>query len=293
MQFGTVDMDRGLRGHLALGMLTVGLLLRAGSLPQKQDLNMSADELVRETVANELSAASAPGHYMFRLRKESAEGSRTMEMIETKKYLIGRLIRINGKPLTAKQRKKEDERLEKLLSNHSQLLEEQKKQREDELYAREIVSALPQAFFYEYAATEKIGKGDECIRLKFHPNPDFVPASRKLQVLTGMEGTMIIDAAAKRLVEVKAYLFRDVNLGWGILAHLYKGGHFLMQQRSVGAGRWDLATLSLHFTGRILVFKRLNMNSVRTTSNFRRMPDNLTLVEGLSILKRQDRMKAN
>jgi hypothetical protein len=249
----------------------------------------SPAELVRKTVANELAAADAPGHYMYRMTKETPSCSQTRQMVETRDWLIGRLILIDGRPLPPWQEQKEAERLRKLLTNHSSLRALQKHEHQDEGRVRRMMRALPDAFIYDYAGSEK----DECCggqlaRLKFRPNPAFRPSSREVCVYQGMEGTMLVDSGLGRIVRVEAQLIRDVKFGYGILGRLYRGGTFLLEQRDVGSGRWAITKLGLHFSGRILLFKSFRIDSVGTSTDFRRMPDNLTLEQGLATLLNLD-----
>ncbi len=144
--------------------------------------------------------------------------------------------------------------------------------------------ALPDASEYTYAGTEVDDAGRSRVRLTFRPRSAYDPPSRELAVLTGMEGTMLIDATARRLVRVDATLIRDVNFGWGILGRLYRGGHFLLEQRDVGAGRWAITTLQLDFRGRALLLKSITIASLSRATDFRRMPDDLTLEQGLARL---------
>jgi hypothetical protein len=66
-----------------------------------------------------------------------------------------------------------------------------------------------------------------------------------------------------------------------------------MEEAPIDTGRWAIKTVTLHFTGKILIFKDLKIDSTITTSGFRRMRDDLTLVQGLELLKRQDQMRSN
>ncbi|MFZ3266185.1 MAG: hypothetical protein WA172_19420 [Terriglobales bacterium] len=113
---------------------------------------------------------------------------------------------------------------------------------------------------------------------------NFDPPSRELRVLQGMAGTMLVDARLDRLVRVEAQLVRDVEFGWRILGRLYRGGTFRLEQQDVGSGRWEITILALHFTGKILLFKSIDIDSVRKAADFRRMPDTLTLEQGLALL---------
>ena len=130
------------------------------------------------------------------------------------------------------------------------------------------------------------------MRLKFHPDPDYDPPSRTEQVLTGMQGTILIDAQKDRIAEIDGTLFKDVSFGWGILGHLDKGGHFLVTQGDVGDNSWAITHMSLSFTGKVLLFKGLNIKSDEVYSDFRSVPSGLTFAQGLDLLKKQETMLA-
>jgi hypothetical protein len=83
-------------------------------------------------------------------------------------------------------------------------------------------------------------------------------------------------------------LFREVGFGWGILGHLDKGGHFLIEQRDVGDGAWDISHMSLSFTGKILLFKSIAIKSDEVFSDFRRVPDDTTFAQGVKILEAEE-----
>src|ERR1700690_1210259 len=127
-----------------------------------------------------------------------------------------------------------------------------------------IVKALPDAFFYGYDGAmhgaADLGKdGGRLVRLKFRPNPAYEPPSRVEQVLAGMQGFVLIDPVSRRIARIDGTLFKEVGFGWGILGHLDKGGHFLVEQRDVGDGSWDISRMTLSFTGRILFFKGITI----------------------------------
>lgn len=267
------------------------LLLTATATAQTQLSTVAINDLIRQSVANELAAANSGGHYMYRLRKQTPRGSQTQDMVETRDWLIGRLTLKDGRPLPSSQRQQEDKRLRRLLTDQARLEQFQKEQHHDEARVHRIMRALPDAFLYEYEGTNDSG-GGELVRLTFRPNPAFQPPSRELRVLQGMEGTMLIDGKAKRLARVEAKLVRDVDFGWGILGRLHRGGSFLLEQQDVGSGRWAIATLALRFSGKLLLLKSINIDSVTKASDFRRMPDDLTLEQGLDLLLKQDQMNS-
>lgn len=260
------------------------LLLAFQAAAQTQPANVPAAELVRETVAHELAAANASGHYSYRIDKHTPDGSETHDMVETRKWLIGRLVLKNGQPLPPAQRQKEDERLRDLLTDPASLEKFQNESHKDEARVRQMIKLLPEAFLFQYDGTETNASNRELIRLKFRPHANLTARSLELRVLQGMEGTMLIDPMDERLARVEAVLFRDVDFGWGIFGRIRRGGSFLLEQQGVGSDRWAITTLSMHFSSRIVLFVNTHTDSVSKESNFQRMSNNLTLQQGLELL---------
>ena len=266
-------------------MAFVSLLLVASQpASQAQPPSVPAIELVRQTVAHELAAANASGHYRYRIDEQTPHGSETRDMVETRNWLIGRLVLKNGKPLAPAQRQEEDERLRDLLTDPEHLERFQIQAHKDEARVRRMIKSLPEAFLFQYDGTEKNGSGRELIRLKFSPNANLTTRSLELRVLQGMEGAMLIDPVDERLVRVEAELFRDVDFGWGIFGRIHSGGSFLLEQQGVGSDRWAITTLSMHYTSRIVLFVNTRTDTVSKTSNFHRMSNDLTLQQGLKLL---------
>ncbi len=273
-------------GVLASALVLLALVIGA----RPQELPPSANELVRHIVTNELKPD--PAHFMYRATRERADGgTETKQMVETRDGIFARFIAINGKPLTQAQRDKEDKRLQRLINDSGALASKRKEQKDDEARIRRMVGALPDAFTYEYAATEH-GLRGELVTLKFSPNPQYDPPNREVQVYTGMEGTMVIDIAAGRIARIDGTLFRDVNFGWGILGKLDKGGKFIVEQGEVVAGHWEPTRMVLNFTGKVLIFKSLKIKSIDTTTDYRRVPDDLTVAQALNMLKKAEGMVA-
>ena len=275
----------------ALAITLVALAAFGSAALPAQEPAESPVELVRETVKKENSASNSSAKLMFLDRKQTPHGSQTKLMVETNQATAGLLVSVNGKPLTSEQRQGEAARLTALANNPDELKRKQKAEREDARRTARIVNALPDAFLYESDGTELatagIGKpGDELVRLKFRPNPNYVPPTRTEQVLSGMQGYVLIDANRHRIAKIDGTLFKDVGFGWGILGRLDKGGRFLVEQGWVSNGDWELTHMNLSFTGKELLFKTINIKSDEVISDFRQVPSNLTFAQGVQLLKK-------
>jgi hypothetical protein len=258
---------------------------------EAQPRQTSPNNLVRETVAQEIAAANQTSHpHRFRSRRQTPKGSQTRLYIETKDAMAGMLIAINDQPLSAQQQQSEMDHLNWLAGNPEQLRKKRAREKEDADRTMRIVRALPDAFHYKYAGTDVcspvLGKpGDELVKLEFTPNPAYSPPTKVEQVLEGMKGYLLIDITAHRIAMIDGTLFRDVSFGWGIIGHLDKGGHFRVQQADVGEGSWEITAMSLKMMGKILLFKGFSMISEETFTDFRPVPEDLTFVKAVDMLK--------
>ena len=273
--------------------IALGVVIGCGAIAaQPGGPQTPPQQLVRQAVDNELKNNNQTAKFMFHDYKETGRGSQTKLMVETTEAMAGMLLAIDGKPLTAEQRTDEEARLSRLASNRDELRKKQKTEKEDAERTMRMVRALPDAFLYERDGTET-GKeglgapGDELVRLKFRPNPAYDPPSRTEQVLAGMQGYILIDENKLRIAKIDGTLVKDVAFGWGILGHLDKGGHFLVEQAEAGAGDWEISRMNLAFTGRILLFKGLNIKSNEVFTDFHAVASDLTFAQGVELLKKQ------
>ncbi len=266
----------------------------AGSLSGSSQDSPSPIELVRAAVANEVAASKDDStKHIFRSRKQTPQGSQTRLYVETREAMAGITIAYNDKPLTPEQMRNEEARLAGLANNPEQLRRKRSQEQDTADRTLRIVKALPDAFLYDYDGEEKgtadLGRdGARLVRLKFRPNPDYHPPTHVEDVLTGMQGSVLIDATAHRLARIDGTLFKEVGFGWGILGHLDKGGHFLVEQRDVGDGSWEISRMSLAFTGKILFFKSIAIKSDEVFSDFRRVPADTTFAQGVEMLKAEE-----
>lgn len=267
--------------------------------PEVKPPQVSAHDLVREAVAQEIAASNDTSvKHMFRSRKQTPRGSQTRIYVETNDAMAGMLIALNDQPLSAQQMQAEEGHLGWLMNNPDQLRKKHAREKEDAARSLQIVKALPDAFRYQYDGVEmgdaERGKsGEQLVRLRFTPNPSYSPPSHVEQVLQGMQGTLLIDESAHRLALIDGTLFRDVSFGWGLIGHLDKGGHFRVQQADLGDGSWGMTAMRLKITGKILVFKSISLISDETLSDFHRVPDNLPFAKGVQLLRSEQQKSAH
>jgi hypothetical protein len=279
---------------LRVGLLALVALLAASpklAAGQSSPLgDTTPDELVRKAVAHELAEYQTSAKHMFRSLKQNPRGSQTKLYVQTRDAIAGMVIAYDDRPVTEAELGGEEAHLQGLLDHPELLRRKQQQEKDDADRFLRLVKALPDAFFYDYDGTETgtgdFGKaGEPLVRLKSRPNPNYNPPTRVEQVIVGMQGTIVIDAQRLRIARIEGTLFRDVQLGWGILGRLDKGGHMLIERTDVGDGAWDFRRMTLNFTGKILLFRGFNIATSEVFSDFHRVPANTTFAQGVDLLK--------
>jgi hypothetical protein len=269
-------------------VLLNALAARAWELPSQ-----SPTDLVRATVQHELEIAQRGAKFLFLEHKVTQNGSQTRIIVETREMMAGMLVAVNDQPLSPDQRQAEYARVQRFVDDPGERRKRARQEKEDADRTKRIMVALPDAFLYQWDGTEpgsdKVGTpGRDLVRLKFSPNPKYSPPSNVEQTLTGMQGSVLIDTADHRIAKIEGTLFKEVGFGWGILGHLDRGGHFMVQLADIGGGNWEVTQMDLALTGKALFFKTINFSSVNVFSDFRPAPSGLSVAEGIELLKKEE-----
>jgi hypothetical protein len=274
---------------VSLGILAA-LTLYFPANSSAQELNSASqastqnvDALVRDVVHNEIEAQLRDTSlWCYREeRQEDGKPKKTLQVCQTKDGDLERLMAISGRELDPAQRQSEDERIHRLIGHPEQLRAKQKKERDDAEQARTLFRSFPEAFRFQCE-----NESGNLITLRFRPNPAFRPATRAAQVFHHMEGTLILDTRQKRLVEINGRLASEVRFGGGLLGHLDRNGTFLVKQKEVADGHWDLVCMSVHMSGRALLFKTIAVSQEQRLLDYKPLPRGATLQQAADFLMR-------
>lgn len=268
---------------IAICLLCSLLLVAAPQAASTTQVTPNPRELVREVVENGLRAKDRDqNHWSYRELVRKDGRLETREVCQTNAGTIDRLMAINDQPLSPEQQRREDLRLRTLLADPVEIRRERQKQREDSAKQFRMFSTFPDAFRYEYAGTE-----GSLVKLKFAPNPQFVPSSRQEEVFHHLEGMIWVDPAQKQLARIDGQLTSEVKFAGGLLGHLDKGGVFSVRFSELTSGQWVMAALHVDMTGRALLFKTISVQETRDFDEYRRVPDNLSLQQAAELLTKE------
>jgi hypothetical protein len=108
--------------------------------------------------------------------------------------------------------------------------------------------------------------------LEFKPDPKWTPPNIEAEPLTGLEGRLWIDPHTHRMVRMEGNLFHAVNIGWGVLAHIYPGGTVTLEQTNAGGERWIVDHIVEQLTLRALMVKNVKQRLVFDAADFQQVP---------------------
>ena len=128
-----------------LAIILLGIPARSQSGAGNQ---VSANDLARRVITNELKFQDDHTNWMYLLEQEQYRKKQVQEIVETKEGSLRRLLSIDDRPLTAKQQKEEDQRVQELMTSRSAQLKLQRALDAEILQGRRLFKMLPDAFVF-------------------------------------------------------------------------------------------------------------------------------------------------
>ena len=260
-------------------IIAVVLAMSTVALTQDQTPVVPAGELINAVVKNELSDRVQQRKWMYVVEKREGKQSITEEQVETPNGPLYRVLALEGIPLTPDQRQQDEARIHRLLRDPSRQAKLKQQYEGDEQKLEHLMRVMPTAFLYDYD-----GLDGKFVRLKFLPDPGYKPPDYEVRVLHSLAGTVLIDPQLQRLAKLSGQLVSSVEFGYGIFGHIDNGGTFEIERVPVGPSQWKTALLSIHLTGRMILFKTVSRQQYEVRLNFREVPADLTLSQAKELL---------
>lgn len=223
---------------------------------------------------NEILVIQHPDSYLrYRLHEVNEKGDQIRDQIETPEGSVARLIQRDGRPLPPEEDTAERERLNYLIAEPSVFAHHIKNEQANKKLGVDLLKMMPDAMLWTYAPgqpqpVDQPSGAAPLVVLDFKPNPKWSPPTIPADTLTGLEGRIWIDRKTRRMVRLEGDLFHAVNIGWGMVAHIYPGGNVTLQQTNAGGQRWIVNHIVEQLTLRALMVKTVKQKLVFDTDNF-------------------------
>jgi hypothetical protein len=192
-----------------------------------------------------------------------------------------RTVERDGKPLSAAEQRKEQEKLDKetrKLSSESEADKQRRMQEAEKRRRREFafLSEIPEIFDLKFEGESTID-GRKVWIVSGSPRPGAKAKSSDAKMLLKVRGRMWIDQATYQWARVDAETTGTIS--WGLfLARLDPGAKLVFEQAEVNSEAWFPKRLTMSGSGRIGLIKRLAHDTEIVWSNYRKFSVNSRIV---------------
>ena len=198
------------------------------------------------------------------------KGNQLRDVIESRDGTVARLIKRDDRPLTPEEDAAEHERLNDLLASPAAYQKHEMNDVTGKKRAVEMIRELPDAMLFSYTPGQPqidTTAGEQVV-IDFKPNPAWHPPTLPAEALTGLQGRVWIDRKTRHMVRMEGEIFQSVNLGYGMLARIYPGGHLALDQMPTASNRWIFSRFREQITLRALMVKTIHQNADVSTSDY-------------------------
>jgi hypothetical protein len=275
--------------HEAIHVRTIGRLTAAAVLglmmcaPAPARAQRTARDVVTEMLAQEHDAAAHKDNFIY-LSNERSERTGghlwTERVVETPFGRVRLLQAEDGKPISPQRSKEERDRLASDAAHPEAFQKREQAQKDDEVHARQMLDLLPRGFILD-----NITQQGYDWRIDFRPDPKYSPSGTEEKVLHGMSGWLLVTQSGMRLHHIEGRLPADVGIGFGLLANVKAGSNF-ETTKAVEAGQWRTVRVISDIRGKAVLFKTISKNEDVARTEFKRVPNNLTVAQAVDLLER-------
>jgi hypothetical protein len=212
---------------------------------------------------------------------------KTYRVVPTGSGSLKLLIKDGGKPVSRDEYLRQLHVWEQVLEiavnpNDPREKADQEKWKKRTKDREELVDAARHAYSATWLGRET-PDGRVSAKLLLEPNPQFQPRTRSAEILTHARATIWIDEASGQLARGNAEIIKDISIGGGIIAKIYRGGRFDMEQAEVAPGLWFPIRYQYDFVGRKFLFG-FELHEYTEINHYRRLG---TPREALALVRRE------
>jgi len=190
----------------------------------------------------------------------------------------------NDEPLSASERKKEDEKLEKFLAKLRNESEEERakheaKEKKEREEGRAFLRDMVNAYDFSLLGDEIVNGADTWV-IQATPRKDFHPTQPHADVLAKIKGKIWIEKKEYNWVKAEAESIDTIT--WGLfLVRIHKGSRFSFQQLRLNDEVWLLQRLYINGGARLGLVKNEAIEQEDTFSNYKKFVTSSRMLPGV------------
>jgi hypothetical protein len=216
--------------------------------------------------------------------KVKSTESRTYDVTVLYWEFYSRLIQKDDKPLSEKDEKKEQEKLDKFIAKRKNESEEERKKREakqkkERAEERAFLKDVADAYDFRLVGEERVDGRDAWV-LEATPRQGFHPTQPHADILPKIKGKLWIDQQDYSWVKAEAEAIDTISFGL-FLARVHKGSHFSFEQTRLNDEVWLMRRFYLNASARLVLFKNEGIEQEDTFSNYKKFVSGSRILPGM------------
>jgi hypothetical protein len=234
--------------------------------------------LMREVQEHQKASERIQRDYLYRevIRQQRSNGrkgeTREYDVFWLRGVQVHKLVRKDGKDLTAEEQRKESERIDK---DVAKALERKRKAdaegKETDSEGREevTVSRFLELGTFSNPRREPLN-GRSTIVVDYAGNPNAKTRNRMESVIRDLAGTIWIDEQDRAIVRLEGHFADSFKIGAGLVMSIRKGTTFSMQQIKVNNEVWLPSRIEANGAARVMLLFHFEGTVLITDSNYRK-----------------------
>jgi hypothetical protein len=263
-----------------------GVLAQDAATPTIPPPSLSQDQirdLIRQTAANDLENDKRQRDYTYIQREEQhkldGKGQvksteiKTSEIMELYGEQVERLIAKDDKPLSDKDNKKEEEKIQKLIdkrkdeSEHDRQKREEKEEKDRE-QGRQFVREVADAYNFTFAGIESFAGRDAYV-IDGEPRPGYEPHMKEAKILPKFRFRAWIDKDESQWKKLDIQCIDTVTFGL-FLARIHKGSRIIIEQTRINDEVWLPQHIDVKVDVRLALLKDFNVEDDFTFRDYKK-----------------------
>jgi hypothetical protein len=253
--------------------------------------------LMHSVETNQRISEAIEKDYLYRSVQTQQElnGHGGVKKTETKEYEIfwvdgvpvHRLLKKDGKELSAEEQKKESEKIDKeAAKGKERRAKADEKGAETDPHGNEMITVSRLLELGSFTNARRVQlNGRDTIAIDFTGDPKAKTKNRFEDVIRDLVGTAWIDEQDRMLVKGEGHFVNTFKIGGGLVANIQKGTSFSMEQRKVNNEVWLPAKVEGQGSARALLFFSFNGRVQAVESGYRKFKATSTILPGVSTVE--------